>query len=61
MMTRKEIENGEGRYTEGRTIVLQHGADDLFDTAQKSDGVKPGWHIAGWSEPGKQVEWVDLW
>lgn len=61
-MTRQQIEQGQGRYVQGRTVIVQRGSEDVFDTERAGSGwtVRPGWHIAGNCDPDGPVEWVDL-
>lgn len=62
-MTRQQIEAGEGRYSRGGTTILQHGNEDVFDTAPQGDPGwvnRPGWHIAGSASRHGKVEWCDL-
>lgn len=64
MYTKAQIEVGEGRYVEGRTVIIQNGSQDEFDTQPAAFGwiVNPHseWHISGGATPNGKVEWVDL-
>jgi hypothetical protein len=61
--TLAELESGAGRYTNGGTVVLQKGAENVFTTEPDCPGwtVAPGWHVAGGCESlGAQWKWTDL-
>ncbi len=62
MLTRQELEAGNGRYTQGKTTILQFGSDDRFETEKAGSGwvVRQGWHIAGSCGKTGEIKWCDL-
>jgi hypothetical protein len=60
--TRKQIEAGAGRHTNGRTTIIQKGESDVFATEKSEAGwiVAPGWHVAGSASKTGKVEWCDV-
>lgn len=58
--TRKQLESGEGRYTDRHTVIFQRGGEDAFVTGRPEDRPGPGYHVAGGCSPSGEIEWCDL-
>jgi hypothetical protein len=57
--TRRQIEDGEGFYTDRWTVIFQRDSEDAFVTGTKDATPGPGYHVAGGGYRGR-FEWCDL-
>lgn len=66
MYTQKQIENGDGLFSDRHTMIVQLGTENIFqtDSGNSIPNVGKKWHIAGGGRILKDgtpvINWCDL-